>query len=296
MKRIILSIFVIGIMAALANAESCTTVGEIGKKYTPEGSCDFKEEHRICCPLGSSKEWSAWKDIKDGEISLETGCTIPTQGKECEEGESGTGTVNLWGSSSDWSGKVVGKKTCRRVCKNGKWEYSFTGISCNSGWSEVAGGIDGRMCIIAVARKTGKIKGHPSSQKPKEVWKSCLPSKYKKDDECPEEWHGCWRYEGENEGKGVTEYLKCEDHGVWGSLTGKSYQVNRISIDWEYTLPAGCEGKFNFNGTEGEPCTDIGACTVIYKWKDNYTGQFLQCQEEDSTDNDEEDCSNADYD
>ena len=299
MRKIILSMLVIGIMAALANAESCTTVGEVSKKYTPEGSCDFKTEQRICCPASATtKEWSEWKNIKDGEISLETGCKpIEQQGDECEDGESGTGTVDLWGSSADWSGKVVGSKTCQRKCVNGKWEYSLKSISCKSGWHEASGGIDGKMCQIGRASMTGQIKGHPNTnKKPGESWKSCLPSKYKKDDECAKEWHGCWRYEGEDEENGVTNYLKCEYHGVINAIFGKSYQVNRVPIDWAYTLPEGCEGKFNFSGKEGETCTDIGACTVVYKWKSGYTGQFLQCMEEDNTSYDENDCASADYD
>ena len=72
MKKILLSISAICIMAAFACAESCTTVGEIGKKYTPEGSCSYKTQKRICCPAsGNSKEWSQWTE---GEVSLETSC------------------------------------------------------------------------------------------------------------------------------------------------------------------------------------------------------------------------------
>ena len=56
MKKVILSMLVIGIMSALANAESCTSVGATDKKYTPSG-CSYKTETRTCC---YNKQWSDW--------------------------------------------------------------------------------------------------------------------------------------------------------------------------------------------------------------------------------------------
>ena len=283
MKKVILSMLVIGIMSALANAESCTSVGATDKKYTPSG-CGYKTGNRICC---DDKQWSAWKE---GEVSKAADC----QKKDCSDGESGTGTVDIRGSNGDWSNKTVGKKTCKRVCKNGKWDYSLQSISCGSGWQEASGGSDGKVCIIGQIGRTSFIKGHPSPETPSGT--KGLPSHYRYNDKCNKAEHGCWRYEGEDEENGVTNYLKCEYHGVINVVLGESYQVNRISIDWVYTLPEGCEGKFNFSGKEGETCTDIGACTAVYRWKSGYTGQFLQCMEEDNTSYDENDCASADYD
>ena len=57
MRKVILSMLVIGIMSALANAESCTSVGATDKKYTPQGECDYKTETRTCC---YNKQWSEW--------------------------------------------------------------------------------------------------------------------------------------------------------------------------------------------------------------------------------------------
>ena len=62
---------VIGIMSALANAESCTSVGATDKKYTPQGDCAYKTETRTCCEGGT---WSEWDKacIKKCTYQLET--------------------------------------------------------------------------------------------------------------------------------------------------------------------------------------------------------------------------------
>ena len=279
MKRIILSMLVIGIMSALANAESCTSVGATDKKYTPSG-CAYKTENRICC---DDKQWSAWKE---GEVNKATDCK---KGSECTDGEIDTGTVELWGSNAEWSGKVVGSKTCQRKCVNGKWEYSLKSISCNSGWHAVSGGIDGKMCQIGRVSMTGKIKGHPNTnKKPGDAWKVLSGAVA-----CNKDWVGYWWYVGEEESEGRTHYRMCVVD--YDFFVIKGYQVEDEYVDWSYTLPEGCEGKFNFSGKEGETCTDIGACTAVYRWKSGYTGQFLQCMEEDNTSYDENDCASAGY-
>ena len=285
MKKVILSMLVIGIMSALANTERCTSVGATDKKYTPQGDCGYKTENRICC---DDKQWSAWKE---GKVNKAADC----QKKDCSDGESGTGTVDIRGSNGDWSNKTVGKKTCKRVCKNGNWEYSLKSISCGSGWQEASDGSYGKVCIIGQIGRTSYIKRHPSSETPSGT--KGLPSHYRYNDKCNKAEHGYWRYEGEDEEGGVTNYLKCEDHGLWNDLMGKAYYVNRIAIDWVYTKPEGCEGKFNLdpNSKEGAYCSDIGNC-IVAQAKANHTAKYLQCIEADNTGHDEDDCSTADYD
>ena len=56
MRKVILSMLVIGIMSALANAESCSSVGATERKHTPSG-CSYKTETRTCC---YNKQWSEW--------------------------------------------------------------------------------------------------------------------------------------------------------------------------------------------------------------------------------------------
>ena len=273
MKKIVLTMLIMSVLSAFVYAESCS-VGTTDKKYTPQGDCDYKTETRTCCEDGN---WSEWDK------------TCKPKYKECEEGDEGTATVELWGSSAYWSGKVVGSKTCQRKCVNGKWEYSLKSISCKSGWHEANGGIDGKMCQIGRVSMTGKIKGHPNTnKKPGDAWKVLSGAVA-----CNKDWVGYWWYVGEEESEGRTHYRMCVVD--YDFFVIKGYQVEDEYVDWSYTLPEGCEGKFNFSGKEGETCTDIGACTAVYRWKSGYTGQFLQCMEEDDTSYDENDCSSADY-
>ena len=57
MRKVILAMAVILSASVLAFAESCTSVGATDKKYTPQGSCDYKTETRTCC---YNKQWSEW--------------------------------------------------------------------------------------------------------------------------------------------------------------------------------------------------------------------------------------------
>ena len=278
MKRIILSILAICVMSALANAESCTSVGATDKKYTPSG-CDYKTETRTCC---EDCNWSDWDK------------TCKPKYKECEEGDEGTATVELWGSSAYWSGKVVGSKTCQRKCVNGKWEYALKGISCSNGWAEFAGGADGKVCKIGRVVQTARIKGKPNTYKTPEGQKG-LPARYQYNQKCDEAEHGYWRKEGEDEANGVTNYLQCQFHGYWNSLMGKPYSIHRVSIDYVHTYPDGCDGNSdNLKEERGAWCTNIGACRMMVSYTDK-SATYDQCIEEDDTSYDEVDCASADY-
>ena len=128
MRKIILSIFAICIMAALANAESCTTVGEVSKKYTPEGECNYKTQTRTCC---ENKQWSEWGKECEKKAG---GCW---NGREYEpkpdsERHTISPNVNL-AAIRNKDGSLYNKLTSGKAAIADNVTYRHESCSCSSG-------------------------------------------------------------------------------------------------------------------------------------------------------------------
>ena len=103
------------VLSAFIYAESCS-VGATDKKYTPQGSCDYKTETRTCCEDGT---WSDW-DKECPSNKCGTGECYDSKTMRCEKAD----TTILCTQYKHIQSITGGTLTRKAVCKQWGWDYS----------------------------------------------------------------------------------------------------------------------------------------------------------------------------
>ena len=167
MKKVILSMLVIGIMSVLADAESCTSVGATDKKYTPQGDCAYKTETRTCCKGGN---WSEWNKECD---TLKPNCgELPKEDYK-----------SYIGSNSDWAteyncgancGICVRSYECVLTDENydDSWEWVFGKPFCTACANGYVSKVEGDVQSGCVKARSGEFYIHRRAPLPW-TWTHC---------------------------------------------------------------------------------------------------------------------------
>ena len=127
-KKIIVKAFLTAFccffLAALSNAESCSTAGQTQNKYTASG-CSYTTQTRTCC--AATGAWSDW-----GGSCPSCSSSQCWNGSKCTDKEAVS--RNCFGNITNATG---GTQTRTATCTNGSgWTYgSWTGTcTCKSGY------------------------------------------------------------------------------------------------------------------------------------------------------------------
>ena len=228
MKRIILSILAICVMSALANAESCTSVGATDKKYTPEGECSYKTQTRTCCENGNWSDWDKGCDNK----------------QVCEEGEEKMESMDVWGNGSG----PLGKKWCKGVCKDNKMKFTFDHMECLNGLQAMndSRGYDGVICANMKVKEV-RVKEKSTEKTPEGKTPGLfagIENILRDGARCQEHDQNLYARlpDSEQYHANATRYYICVKHNKLVDWFSSTYYVEEVDIplEWTYTLPAGC--------------------------------------------------------